>query len=376
MTHSHGHDHSFIQTPDALRALAARLSGEPCVVLDTEFVWERTFYPILGLVQLALADGTCFLIDTVAVPDLSPLAGMLADPAIEKILHDAPQDLMILNRAAGVPARRVFDTPLAAGFAGLDGQTSLQNLLADLLDVHLPKGHTRTDWTARPLSRHQLEYAVDDVVHMPRAAALLREKARASGVEGWLDEELAALFDQAVYEERAPEEAYLRLKAAAFLPRRNLAVLRELAAWRERTAREADLPRGFVATDQELIAVARALPENEADFMKCRELDPRMARRHGAQLLAGVRRGLDLPEAQWPQPPVQPDERALGKARIQALSALIHARAEARRLDPRLVASKADVMQLLADGPEASPERHRLLRGWRAELLGDAWRAI
>jgi ribonuclease D len=110
--------------------------------------------------------------------------------------------------------------------------------------------------------------------------------------------------------------------------------------------------------------------------MKCRELDPRMARRHGAQLLAGVRRGLDLPEAQWPQPPVQPDERALGKARIQALSALIHARAEARRLDPRLVASKADVMQLLADGPEASPERHRLLRGWRAELLGDAWRAI
>lgn len=365
------HVHQFIQTTAELQNLAARLAGEPCVALDTEFVWERTFYPILGLVQVALKDGTCFLLDTVAAPDLSPLAGVLSDTGIEKIVHDAPQDLTILNRAAGVPARRVFDTRMAAGFAGMDSQTSLQNLLADLVGVQLPKGHTRTDWTARPLSRDQLEYAVDDVLHMPRVAALLREKARESGVEAWLDEEMGVLFDTATYAERAPEESYLRIKASSYLPPRNLAALKELAAWRERTARQADLPRGFVVTDPELVGVAQVLPETEADFSKCRQLDPRIARRHGAHMLAAVRRGLDMPESQWPKPVAQPDERQVGKERVQALLQAIRLKAEERHIDPRLVASKGDLLQLLSDGAAAKPENHRLLRGWRAELLGN-----
>jgi ribonuclease D len=365
------HAHQFIQTPGELQNLAARLAGESCVVLDTEFVWERTFYPILGLVQIALPDGSCYLLDTVAAPDLSPLAGVLSDPRIEKILHDAPQDLMILNRAAGAPARRVFDTRLAAGFAGMDSQTSLQNLLADLAGVQLPKGHTRTDWTARPLSRDQLEYAVDDVIHMPRVALLLREKARASGVEGWLDEELAELFDKATYAERAPEESFLRIKASSFLQPRNLAALKELAAWRERTARAADLPRGFVVTDPELVSVAQVLPASEADFSKCRQLDPRIARRHGAHLLAAVKRGLDAPEAQWPKPVAPPDERQVGRERIQALLHAIRVKAEERHVDSRLVATKGEVVQVLAEGPDAKPGNHRLLRGWRAELLGN-----
>ncbi len=359
-----------IQTPHELHRLADLLKGQPRVALDTEFVWERTFYPILGLVQMALNDGTCYLIDTVAVPDLSPLAEMLADPRIEKILHDAPQDLMILTRASGAPARHVFDTRLAAGFAGMDSQTSLQNLLANVVGVQLPKGHTRTDWTARPLSPEQVAYAVDDVRYMVRVEALLREKARASGVEAWLDEELTELFDMSAYGDAAPESVYMRIRAAQFLPPRHLSVLRELAAWRERTAREADVPRGFVAEDHELVSVAQTLPQTEAELSTCKQVDPRLVRRGGSELLAAVRRGLDRPEAEWPKLIAQPDERQVGRERVQGLLAEIRQKAEAWQIDARVVATKADVVRLLAEGTEAKPENHRLLRGWRAELLG------
>ncbi|OGV67122.1 MAG: hypothetical protein A2498_05190 [Lentisphaerae bacterium RIFOXYC12_FULL_60_16] len=366
------HAHHFIQTPSELQNLASRLTGEIRVVLDTEFVWERTFYPLLGLVQLAVEDRTCYLIDTVAVPDLSPLAAMLSNPGIEKILHDAPQDLMILKRASGTAARHIFDTRVAAGFAGMDCQTSLQNLLANLLEVQLPKGHTRTNWLARPLSKDQLDYAVDDVIHMHQAASLLREKARLSGIEPWLDQEMESLYETADYGDRAPEESYLRISSASFLPPRNLAVLRELAAWREQTARTLDLPRGFVAADHELTSVARVLPVQATDFPKCKELLPRVAQRYGPALLAAVQRGLDLPEAQWPFPDKKPDERQVGRDRVRALLDGIRKQAEARHLDPRVVATKGEVIQLLADGADAKPADHRLLRGWRAELMKDA----
>ncbi len=372
MTHSHAHH--LTQTSAELHALAARLSGEPSVVLDTEFVWERTFYPILGLVQVAVNDGTCWLIDTVAVPDLSPLAPVLTDLKIEKVLHDAPQDLMILNRAAGVAARHIFDTRVAAGFAGLDSTTSLQNLLANLLDVHLPKGHTRTDWTARPLSVHQLEYAVDDVIHMPAVVRLLRERARQAGTEAWMDAEMAALYDAADYAERAPEESYLRIRPASYLPPRNLAVMRELAAWRERQAREADLPRSFVVADHELMSVAQVLPLQAADLAACRDLHPHVAKRYAAPLLEAVRKGLAVPETQWPAAIVKADERqAGGKEKVRAALDRIRVKAQALNLDPQLVASKGEVIQLLAEGAAAEPARHRLLRGWRAELLGRDW---
>jgi ribonuclease D len=369
-------EYQMIETARELRALVTRIADEPCVALDTEFVWERTYYARLGLIQLALRGGECFLVDTVALTDLAPLGAVVADSRIEKILHDAPQDLMILRRATGASARRVFDTRLAAGFAGLSCETSLQNLLADLLGVQLPKGHTRADWMARPLSGEQLQYAADDVRYLPRAAALLRDRARAAGVESWLNEELELLDASALYEERGPEESYLRIRAATSLRPRGLAVLRELAAWRESEARTADLPRRRVADDPELVCVARALPREAADLAQCRDLGPRTARRHGAQLLAAVRRGMSLPDADLPFLAPQPDARRLGQERIAAVGNSIRRCADAKRVDWRLVSNKNDVMLLLRDGHNALPENHRLLRGWRAELLGDSLAAV
>jgi len=362
-------DYTIIDTPPALDNLVGQLSGAPCVAVDTEFVWERTFYARLGLIQVGTQNGTCFLIDTVALPDLTPLGKVLADPGIEKILHDAPQDLMILRRATGAIPQNVFDTRLAAGFAGLSSEISLQNLLASLLDIQLPKGHTRTDWMARPLSSEQLEYAADDVRYLPRVAAIIREKARDAGIESWLNEELKLLDDPTLTEERSHQESYRRIRAAGRLSPRSLAVLRELAAWREQEAKTVDLPRQHVAEDSELLSLAIVRPVNTSDFEKCRDLRRRTEERYSTALLAGVQRGLALPETECPAPPTPPDERKIGKERITSTVEGIRKIAEARQVDARLVSTKNDILMLLHEGHQALPENHRLLRGWRSELL-------
>lgn len=361
----------MITSPDSLGQVVKRLRNEASLALDTEFVWDRTYFARLGLVQIGLADGTCFLIDAVALADLAPLGELLADERITKILHDAPQDLMILRRATGVPARRIFDTRLAAGFAGLPATLSLGNLLTELLDVHLAKAHTRADWLARPLAPEVLEYAVDDVRFLPELAGRIRERTRAAGVEAWRDDELAALDDPALYGEKPPAEAWLRFRAAASLAPRQLAVLREVAGWREEEARRSDRPRRWILEDGVLVNLATMQPRTPEELARVRDLNSKTARRSGADLLAAVQRGLALPEAGLPPPVFQPGRSKTFQHTLSAAQREIRTRAESRGIDPALVCNRTELARLLADGAPARPEDHRLLRGWRAELLGD-----
>ena len=358
--------YQMIETAEGLRGAAGRLRGEACAALDTEFVWDRTYYARLGLVQIGLADGTCFLVDAVAVPDLSPLGEVLEDGRIVKILHDAPQDLMILRRATGAAARNVFDTRLAAGFAGLASTLSLANLLAELLGVHLAKAHTRADWIARPLAPEVLDYAVEDVLYLPRAAELLRGRARAGGVEAWLDEDLGGLDGSELGGEDDFGGAYLRIRAAANLTRRQLAVLREVAAWRERTARAEDRPRRWLVEDGAMVAMAAAPPRGLGDL----RLDAETVQRYGEGLLEAVGRGLALPDAECPAPVFQPSRDPGRRREVDEGLAVVQARAAARGIDPALVCSRGELARLLEEGEGARAEEHRLMRGWRAELMG------
>ena len=351
----------------ALRALVDRLQEEAVLAFDTEFTWERTYYARLGLVQIATADGRSFLVDPLAAGDLAPLGELLANARIVKILHDAPQDLMILRRATGVAARNVFDTRLAAGFAGLASTLSLGNLLAETLDVHLAKAHTRADWLARPLAPEELDYAADDVRYLPEVAARLRDRARTAGVEAWLDEDLAALDDPELTADKPVADAYLRIRAAANLAPRPLAALRELAAWREQAARAADLPRRWLLEDGELVAIAAALPQTP-DGLK---LKPPATARWGADLLAAVRRAQEMPETNLPPPVFQPPRDAAFRKELDHALAEIQARAAARGVDPALVCSRNDLARALQAGPAATPEDPPLRHGWRAELAGD-----
>ena len=366
----------LIDTPEGLRAMAARVQGEPCVALDTEFVWNRTYYARLGLIQMALADGSCFLIDPVAVTDLAPIGEILADSRITKILHDAPQDLMHLKRATGVAARGVFDTRVAMGFSGLDSTQSLSYLLIELLDVHLPKEHTRVDWMARPLPPAYLEYAADDVRYLPRLASRLRERAREAGNEAWLDEELATLDDSARYDEKPPDEAYLRIRAAASLPARKLAVLRELAAWREQRARAADKPRRWLVEDHELMSVALAPARSESDLRRCKRLEPTTIKRFGGDLLSAVQRGLSFPDDALPPPIFRPSRDASRKEPVDAALGKIRTLAGRRRICSQIVGNRTQLALLLEGGPAGRPDDHPLLTGWRAEFLGDTLTAF
>ncbi len=360
---------AMVDSPAALAAMVAQCARLESIALDTEFVWERTYYPRLGLVQVASADGSCWLVDAVALPDLCPLGALLAGDGLTKILHDAPQDLMILRRATGTAPRRIYDTRCAAALAGLRSTTSLAELVAATVGAHLAKSASRTNWLQRPLSAEQVQYAIEDVGYLHAVRARLERQVAARRRAAWLAEELAELSDLSANREREPRLQYRRIKGAGSLSRREAAVLCELAAWREEEARRCDRPRSRVVEDRVLLELARQQPRTPAALLGVRGV----ARRHVDQLLAAVSRGLEQAKAaaglrERQRRPCR-DERF--DALVAAAMGRLRACAHAQKIDAPFIASRAEVRALVAAGAAADPAQHRLLRGWRRQLLGD-----
>lgn len=363
----------MIDTPAQLRDLVARARRHARVALDTEFVWERTYYPNLGLIQLGLDRDETFLIDTVRLGDLSPLGELLADASVVKILHDAQQDLTILRRATGRAPRNVFDTRLAGGFVGLTATTSLQQLIQETVGVHLPKGESRSDWMRRPLSEAQLHYARDDVRYLPAAYDDLRARIRALGREGWVEEEMAQFDEPALYDDDDPDVRYRSVKGRGKrgFSGRDYAVLRELAAWREEEARRANRPRGHVVRDEVLVEFARRKPTSVGEIGAVQGISDKLLRRYGHDLAEAVERGLAVPKAERPPPPQRRRLDDAEAARLDLAQALVKGRSLDGDLDPVLVSNRAGVERLVLAGPDAAPAEHPLLRGWRASFVGD-----
>ncbi len=368
------HPSEQITTAERLDRLGEALSQANAVAVDTEFFWERTFYPVLGLVQLATEDG-CWLVDAVALQDLRPLGPMLAAPNVTKVLHDAPQDLGILARATGALPRTVFDTRLAAGFAGLASTCSLRTLLNETLGIELDKTETRSDWLRRPLSENQLRYAADDVLYLLKAREALLTRCTDDDARTWLAEELVRLDDPALYRDRDPASMYVRVKGASHLNPRALAVLRELTAWRENEARSRDWPRAHVLPDDLLVAAAAHAPSDVSAFRRIDGMPRKMPDAVIGDLLAAVARGLALPDAACPQPwgDDVASRRAL-KAQSDRLLAHIAGACAPHRIDPALVVSRADADAFVRHAGNGLPADHPLASGWRKALVAD-WRA-
>ena len=247
------------------------------MALDTEFVRESTFRAKLGLVQVAVADEVA-LVDAVRIQDLSPLAAVVGRADSRKILHSCSEDLPILRRATGVPLTPLFDTQIAAAFAGLGPALSYGALILALFDVPLAKGETRTDWLRRPLSPEQLRYAADDVDYLPEAAAELERRLMALGRLDWALEDSAALA-AADTDGPAPADAWRKVKGLDRCSASVQAVARELAAWREREASRLDVARPFLLRDETLLALARRRDVSMQDVVRLPGYD---ARRHAA----------------------------------------------------------------------------------------------
>ena len=361
----------MITSKRGLEQLVARALETDAVAVDTEFVWERTYYPRLGLIQLALSEDDFALLDPVAMEDLSPLGELLSSSDTVKILHDAPQDLMILHRATGAPPARIFDTRCAAGFCGLSATLSLANLLEEMLNVSLPKTQTRTNWLKRPLTPAQLSYAVDDVRYLPEIRHLLLERVAEMDREPWLRDEMQTLEHESVYTMPDPRRQFRRIKGHGRLSPPDLAVLRELAAWREEEARRRDRPRGHIVPDGALLALARSKPLDSRHLQPSRNLSAKAIKRHEKPLLEAVARGVNVPLDKRPSLPSPPADPKEARVRADLALSVVRATCLAARLDVSLVATRAEVEALVATPAGNGPKASRLLSGWRRELVGE-----
>ena len=363
---------TMITNQEDLRALIDRARAIDAVALDTEFVWERTYYPRLGLIQLALSNEECFLIDPCALTDLSPLGELLGDPAVVKIFHDAPQDLAILYQATGVLPQTIFDSRLAAGFAGISATISLGNLIKELLDIDLPKTETRTNWLRRPLNPKQVEYALDDVRYLRALRVLLLARILNPTVTGWFQEELERYNEPGFYQPPADETRYLKIKGADNLNRQALASLQELAGWREQEARQRNRPRGHILTDQTLLWLAARQIQTLDAMQQCEMLPKHAIDQYGPQLLALIHKGLSCPEQSCPPSLQTAKLNKTEQEKLKKLHEYITLKSDVLGLDPSLISNNAELRALIRS--EKQPEQiypKRLAGGWRKGFLAE-----
>jgi ribonuclease D len=360
---------ALISSPREIEAAVGSARDRGAVALDTEFLRERTYRARLCLVQLATRDGI-WLIDAAAQQDLSVVTEVLADPSVEVVVHAGKQDLQIFHDAYGVVPRNVFDVQTAAGFAGFGGSLPYGRLVGDVLGVRLEKAESYSDWCVRPLTPEQLSYAADDVRYLLQAAAVLKARLEEMGRTRWVQEEMLSLQTDSAYM-ADPSETWRRVSGRGGLSGRQLAVLREVARWREEAAAQRDLPRGWIVKDVSLIELARRSPASLAALKAVRGLNPREAERSGRAMLAAIERGKrSAPIALDRSPPRSIQLRVRAVAGLA--DALIKARSDDAGVATEFVATREELEAALADALAGLPDasRHALLGGWRRELVG------
>lgn len=361
---------TMIQTAEALQELTDRLYAADALAVDTEFVRERTYYPGLGLIQIA--DGSdAFLIDPVAIEDLEPLRRVFADPDVVKVLHSPSEDMEVFYHRFGEVPAPLFDTQIAAALVGMGYSLGYHRLIVELFGIDLPKGQTRTNWLRRPLREAQLEYAALDVAHLLPSYDVLRHALEASGRHDWAQEEFAAYGDTERFE-LDPETVYLGTKGLRHVSGDALTIFRDLAAWREREARRRDLPRNFVVPEASLSRIAQTNPRSPRELKKIRELRDQDARRHGDAILEIVERALDADPAERPPQPPTPIDLRDHRDVVEELRQAVRDRAEELDLPPELLATRRTVENLVRRHLEGQDEPlPRELRGWRREAIGE-----
>src|SRR6185312_9160261 len=258
-----------ITTTGELEAFCRRVAGEPFVAVDTEFMRETTYWPRLCLVQVAGAEDAAVVDPLCEGLDLAPLLALMADERVEKVFHAGRQDIEIFYNLGVIP-KPLFDTQIAAMAAGFGEQVAYDALVRQMLKVTVDKSSRFTDWARRPLSQSQLDYAVGDVTHLAALYPILRERLERGGRLPWVVEEMASLTDPTVYD-TDPENAWKRLKPRRFAPK-YLAVLRGVAAWRERTAQTRDQPRGRILKDDAIDEIATQAPTDADGLARLRSL--------------------------------------------------------------------------------------------------------
>ncbi len=332
---------------DGLQSVAARLSEQPIVAFDTEFLWERTFYPKLGLIQVA-DEEQAWLIDPVALAKdaMQPLLEVLSSKDVLKVAHAIDQDQMCLHCTYGIVAEPVLDTSIAGALTGLGDQISLAKMLSKVVHVKLTKGYGRTNWLKRPLSKQMKVYAAEDVRHLAKAGRILVERLRTKGREDWAIE-LSSLQGKQAKAHFEPDALTARIAGGRRMDEPTYGALRELVAWREQEASRRNLPRRWLADDNLLIRLATTRPSSEKQLADFRGLNAPGKSRSRGRLLKAISRGVKSPPAGYEKPSGRRGPTPKESAALVVLRCFMNALAADNALPVRLLADRHQMVNLL-----------------------------
>ena len=351
-------------------AIASARSADYLTV-DTEFVWQRTYYPHLGLVQLGW-DHHAIAVDVVSLDCGEEIGALLADGAIQKLLHDAPQDLSILYRLTGALPNNVFDTQRAAGFVGYGMHASLASMVETVCGITMDKSETRSDWLQRPLTEAQITYALEDVRYLEPIRSHILTKAERSSVVDWLWEEMATIGTPENLAERSDDERFYKFKGLSHLKPRAQAIVREVLSWRTERARELDLPIRNVLSDEAVRDIAIRTPRYLGALAEIKGVPRSVVGRFGNELIDLVD-AVELPN----EPLVRRGRRHplddLVKDTTQHVREYVRVVSEDRGIDPIMVCTRTDVERWVRKGGKTKAP---FLEGWRGAFIGDAVQAM
>jgi len=354
----------YIDTPDQLVKLCEQIKKESWLALDTEFLREKTYYPKFCLLQIATPEWVA-CVDPIALPNLDQLFEAIYNPAIVKVFHSCRQDLEIFFQWTGKLPTPIFDTQVAAPLLGFQDNPGYAMLVSSLLSVNLNKAHTRADWSKRPLTEAEIEYAADDVIYLCQIYQLMVQKLTALGRIDWLKNDFAELTNPALYTVD-PEKAWFRIKGKNKLTGKQLSIIQTLAEWREKTAQAEDRPKSWLLRDELLFDLAKLQPETVQELANVRGINERAVSRYGKELCQLITAAKNRPPL-----PLHEKDRSAKKTQQQEaildiLTALVRVRAEENALNPTILASRKDLEELLSNGDDECP----LLHGWRYTMAG------
>ena len=357
-----------IETTEKLEAFMGKISAAKWVALDTEFLREKTYYAKLCLIQIE-ADGHRACVDPLSIDDLSSLVDVLNDPEVTIVLHAAHQDMEILLQLSGKVPTPIFDTQVAAAVLGLGDTMAYARLVEQMLGVAIDKSQVRTDWSRRPLKEAQLKYAIDDVRYLAQIYPMMLEKLNAQNRLEWLDKDFAKASDPETYAINA-EQRWKKIRGNQVLKRPQLAILRELAAWRENLAEQKDLPRKWIIGDDILIDLARQNPENSQEIGQIRGINADRTKKYHQTWLELMKKGAESPESEWPELPRSKKPTPTQNGVIDLLMLVIQIEAKRQGITPAVIAGRKQVASMI----QASEQK--LSDDWRGEIVNDTFARV
>ena len=361
----------LINTEEGLLSVVEKGISAGAVALDTEFVWEKTYYPILGLIQVGYPDGSVDLIDAVSMDDFSTLGQLLSDTNTVKILHDAVQDLVILTRISKAFPKNIFDTQRAAGFIGLSSSISLSELLKKVLSIRIEKSETKSDWVARPLSESQIEYAKEDVCFGVDLMIAILNKADALKYKKWVLQEMQMYENEALYKEKDTSIISPKVKNSGSTSFKQKTLLRSIYIWRESSARKQNLPRTFVLPDEVLMKLVKSPPKS-IDALKKMNLGRRFLRKFSTSLWEAINRGMHEEMVPLVNEYSNFEKEDALEAQVDLALAFIKGLSLNTKIDSSLIANRAKVTSFVYTNSqnEAILQDHPLSQTWRNEFCG------